>query len=57
MGGVLLQKNALFKQQQEKTEDLALSFSNVTELISYWYKHQGDNLHADRTLKSDILCE
>lgn len=46
-----------FRQQQQKTEHIALKFGHVTELISYWSSHYGGSPHPERTLKSEILCE
>ena len=49
--------NEFFKQQHQKTEDLALRHSHLTDLISYWSTHYGGCPHPERTLKAEILCE
>ena len=55
--GLKFPVQTFFRQQHEKTEDLALRLPHLTDLISYWSKHEGGNSHPERTLKAEICCE
>ena len=41
----------------ERTEHLGLQLPDLCDLVAYWNHHARKDTPAERTMKSDILCE